>query len=571
MSLLKGTFIRRAHPSDETISRLVCGELSTLSTFRAQTHLEKCWQCRVKRDVFERAAMIVTEHRNHLAEQISNNPQRRATLLADLHQRVNQVVARPLFSSVILGSPERTGTSMSPVLASAAIILAAVALLIWVWQRPPISVNAAQLLGRAENFDRAVQHGKPGVIYQRVRIKTSQFKTEHEIYRDAQSVRRRSAEQVQGNLESAKSVLASVGLDWDAPLSAFSYQEWHDRQLSVSDTISKTDGNLLTLTTKVPGNGIHEETLTVRASDFHPIGRTIYSSSYGDIEITEVDYAVLDWSGVNESLFEPLNPPGPGNSIPLPLLAQASAPLVGELDSAELSSLIVLNRLKADQGEQIGVTRTDHEVVVGGVVETKERKQEIVAALRPLTHVRANILSVTDQQIQSADSPPSTHLTTVQSVDVQTSPLEEYLSSRSSQKSVLNDTSRSLLDAALKVRQSASALQALKTRFSALGESARKNSVEAQLAQSYSERLSAGLDAEDSTLRRLGLLSPKFISDNGSEIDLKLEVNRNEARCRELIAGNAGTTRSVPDITAEIFESIARIRAVLAVSRQSQQ
>lgn len=570
MSLLKGTLIRLPHLSDETISRLVSGELPTLLSFRAQTHIEKCWQCRVKRDVFERAAMRVTEHRNCLVEQISNNPQRRAKLLADLHLRVNQVAARPLFSRAILGSPERTGISMNPVLASAVIVFAAVALLIWIWQRPPLSVNAAQLLGRAENFDQALLHGKPGVIYQRVSIRTSKFKAEHEIYRDAQGVRRRRPAPVQANLESAKGVLTSVGLDWDAPLSALSYQEWHDRQLSVSDTVSKTDGNLLTLVTQAPDSGIEQETLTVRASDFHPIERTIHSSSFGTIEITEIDYAVLDWSGVNESLFEPLAPSRPASSIPLPSLAQASVPLA-DLDGAELSALVVLNHIKADQGEQIGVTRTNHEIVVDGVVETKERKQEIVAALRSLPHVTANILSVTDQQSQSADSPSSTYLATVQSVDVQTSPLEEYLSSRSSQKSVLNDTSRSLLDAALKVRQSASALLALKTRFAALGESARKDSIEAQLTQSYSERLLAGLNAEDTTLRRLGLQSPKFISGNGSQIDLKLEVNRNEARCRELIAGNVGTTRSVPDITAEIFESIARIRAVLAPSRQSQQ
>ncbi len=570
MNQLNGRLIRLSHLSDEAISRLVSGELSTLRSFIAQAHLEKCWRCRAKRDAFERAAMRVTVHRDRLVEQLSSNPQRRATLLADLHQRVNQAETQPSFFHFICRRSKRAGISMNPVLGSAVIILIAIALLTWIWQRNPLTVNAAQLLSRAESFDLTVQHGKPGVIYQRVRITAPDFKTEREIYRDAQGVRHRRPELAQAKLESMQSIFSSAGLDWNEPLSATSYREWHDRQVSVSDTVSKTDGNLLTLVTRTSDTGIEQESLTVRVSDFHPVERTIQTSSNGTIEIAEVNYAVLDWSGVNEALFESLDSPHPGSVLPLPSSAPIS-PTLTELDNTELGALVVLNQLHADAGEQIGVKRTNREIAVSGVVDTAQRKQEIVAALRPLPYVAANILSVDDTRNISVDSASSAHPARIQPVDVQASPLEEYLNSRGMKRSALNDASQSLLDAALKVRQSAGELDMLKTRFAALSESPRKHSVEAQLAHSYSERLLAGLSAEDSTLRRLGLSSPKFPSDNGSLIDLKLEVNRNEARCRELIAGNAGTTRSVPDITAEIFESIARIREALAETRQSQQ
>src|SRR5260221_8465529 len=97
----------------------------------------------------------------------------------------------------------------------AAIILAAIALLVWVWQRPPLPVNAAQLLRRAESSDLAITRGKPGVVYQKVRITTSRSNVEHEIYRDVRGVRRRRPELAKTDeVESIREVLSKVGVDW---------------------------------------------------------------------------------------------------------------------------------------------------------------------------------------------------------------------------------------------------------------------------------------------------------------------------------------------------------------------
>jgi hypothetical protein len=568
MNFLTKNLSRLQHLSDETISRLISGELTTVRAFRSRSHIQKCWQCRSRREALERAAMQVTEHRNRLVERMPLNPQRREMLLSDLRRRAEQSVPQPIWTRSISNLRMWIGNQMSPIFTSTVIIAAAAFLLIWVWQRSDRSpVNAAQLLQRAVASDVAISQEQTGVIYQNIRITTSRAKVEHEIYRDPRGIRRRRPEPAKAETESVQHVMSTVGVEWDAPLSAASYREWHDRQTSVSDEVHKADGNLLTLVSKVPNNWIEEESLTVRASDFHPVARTIETRSYGTIEIAEVSYAVLPWSGVNEALFEPLG--GPVHAGPVSPIILPSLPTAAELDSAELSARLVLNQLHADEGEQITVTRTNHTVEVRGVVETDDRKREIVQKLWPLPHVKADILSLAELQSLPPDR-TSTQSVQMQSVDVQSSPLEKYLDTQQERKTDVGTASQRLLDAALKVRQNTSELTNLKAKFAALDEPGSQDSMVSQLTESYVGRLSAGLDAEAATLTALGFEDHPAASSSTTNVDLATEVNRNESLCRELIAGSSESARPAPEIVSEVYESIARIRlAVAALPRSS--
>jgi hypothetical protein len=565
MNFLIGRLSRFQHLSDETISRLIAGELATVRAFSARSHIEKCWQCRSRREAFERAAMQVTEHRNRLVEGTPPNPKRRELLLADLRRRAEQSAPQPIWTRSMSYLRMWIDKQMSPIFTSAAIVLTAAVLLIWVWQRSERNpVNAAQLLQRAVASDTVISQERTGVIYQNVRITTSRAKVEHEIYRDPRGIRHRRPEPVKAETTSVQHVLSTIGVDWDAPLSATSYREWHDRQTSVSDKVRRDDGNLLTLVSKVPNDWIKEESLTVRASDFHPVARTIETRSYGTVEIAEVSYAVLPWSGVNEALFEPLGGALHTNPVILP-----SLPTTAELDSDELSARLVLNHLQADEGEQITIMRTDHAVVVKGVVETDDRRREIVQKLWPLPHVKADILSIAELQSLPRDE-ATVQSVQMQSVDVSPSPLAKYLDAHEDRKEELGDVSQRLLDAALKVRQNASELTTLQKRFSTLGESNTKDSALTQLTQSYSDRLAAGLEAEISTLSALGFQEHLQSLPDGATLDLATEVDHNEDLCRELIAGSAGTARPASDVIPEIYESTTRIRAAVAATSNVQ-
>src|SRR5258708_34709781 len=81
-------------------------------------------------------------------------------------------------------------TDMNPFLASAAVILVASVVLFFIWQRSMSSVSASELLQRAESSDsNPSRTGAPGVIYQKVRIRTAHASVERDLYRDREGRR----------------------------------------------------------------------------------------------------------------------------------------------------------------------------------------------------------------------------------------------------------------------------------------------------------------------------------------------------------------------------------------------
>src|SRR6266480_1324572 len=76
-----------AHVSDETLSRLVSGELSSWELRRAQRHLYKCWDCRARHEKMERAAMAFMElHRRLIPPDPPKSAQWRERFLARLDE-----------------------------------------------------------------------------------------------------------------------------------------------------------------------------------------------------------------------------------------------------------------------------------------------------------------------------------------------------------------------------------------------------------------------------------------------------------------------------------------------------
>ena len=504
----------------------------------------------------------ISGYRSRVLDWISNYAHRLPAVLTSLLRRGEQNPPAHARLRALFRLPNITGIAMNPVFASLLIVACAVGLLLRVWHRPATNrVSASQLLSRAENSELTVMHGKPGVVYQKVRITTSHIRVESEIYRDVQGKRRRHTDQSGGEkMAQARAALASVGLDPDNPLSALSYQAWHDSQEMKIDTVSSEGNGLLTLTTKVPNGGIRQEELIVRATDFHPVLRKIETANDGDIEVAELNYAVLDWSGVNEALFETPSLPRTINPVLLP--SAPPSPLM--MDTAELSARLVIHRLHADEGEQVEVKRTDWAVEVTGVVDTEDRKQELNVALRALPHVRPEVLSVSDltRQQRAAVAPQTA---AVQAMDAPDSSLAAYLDGDAGKRNALSGTSRQLLDASLRVRSSANEITTLQARFSVPGESVTANEALLKLTQSYTERLKDGLALEVSVLQSLGFTPPPPPADMERMEDIAGEAAKNNALCLELITSGDVVGRPATQIVPEVYASIDRIRAALAL------
>jgi hypothetical protein len=572
---------RLSHLSDELLSKLLNDELGSMREAGARAHLAGCWQCKVRYDQLEKAAHQVVEYRRHEVQpRLPQSPKRRDSFLAQLDQMMTEATPEPWWSRALSFVRRPAGDNMTPVLASAIVIVLAAVVLVFIWQRWAQPVSAAELLTRASASDsnsRNADHA--GVVYQRVRIKTARKIFERDLYRDEQGRRRPRREPLAPDVKPIEAELEVAGVIWDQPLSAETFKDWHDHQRDPNDQVKRSGNNLLTLTTSTSDGNVTSESLTVRESDFHPVQRTVELRDAGTIEIAELDYTVLAWNAVNESLFEPLSPALSAVAVPPPALLRPTLPTPTQLDDAELQARLVLNRLNADTGEQIRITQTNSHVEIKGIVETDDRKRELVAQLRSIPHVSQSILSVEELRSNPNSAPPVTSIKEYANAG-QPSPLGQYMRERNRSADELSQVSQRLLDACLKVQQGAAALSGLLDRFpstEALTPSSR--SVQRELIWNYAGSINAGLDTEAATLQVLGfappsatggtdngvpIQSPEIASDADAGAALTAAVQRNQALCRELIAGGEGSPRSAAEIAADLLHSSARVRIALS-------
>ncbi len=87
----------------------------------------------------------------------------------------------------------------------------------------------------------------------------------------------------------------------------------------------------------------------------------------------------------------------PAAATPSPLIKPV--PTEAELRNAEVSALFALHRVGADLGEQIEILRDSAwQVVVRGLVETADRKEQLIESLRDLPLVTTQIQTVEEAQ-----------------------------------------------------------------------------------------------------------------------------------------------------------------------------
>jgi DNA-directed RNA polymerase specialized sigma24 family protein len=458
-------------------------------------------------------------------------------------------------------------SNMNPLLTSALLFGLCSVVCLFLWTRSGPRISPQTLLTRAEQSDAAVSKTRsPGVIYQKVKISGSGHVMERAIYRDPEKKRHPKRQPLNPDDQWLKDRLNIAGVNWNEPLSAANYRDWHDNLPVKQDVVVRTGNNLLTLTTSTDRSGpVFKESLTVRESDFHPVERTIELRDVGAVEIAELNYDVMPWGAVNQDWFEPLSGSmsdvHPSLSVPMPRLLSDL-----ELDSAELEARLVLNQLHGDTGEQIHVTRSASGVQVKGVVDTDQRKSQLVGRLLQVPHVHPSILSVEEIGIQPQGIPSRVGQSIqAYSIEAQASPLEQYLREKKLPVDNLSAISQSLLDNCLKVQQSQGHLVELQYRFKGANQLPEDlQSQLAKLSQSYVGAIQAGLDADKRTLLSLGFdiaAQPAPPSSAGqTEEDLDQQVHHYQNLCQELIASGTGQARPAQAIANDLISVGAQIR-----------
>ncbi len=227
-------------------------------------------------------------------------------------------------------------------------------------------------------------------------------------------------------------------LDMQRPLSAAAFAEWRKITRLKSETVTevalpgnKLPGNKLEDELKLTAiaqepyalNAIIEATLTVRKTDWHTVALRLKVQGENEVreyELSETAYEVLPLHAL--TVFADLVPtPSPALAIIAAasratspsIIAKASPsvkppPTEAEVKEAEVAALYALHQAQADLGEQIEVVREAGQgVIVRGLVETPERKQQLTEALRDLLLVAARIQTVEEAARQAAITQPS--------------------------------------------------------------------------------------------------------------------------------------------------------------------
>jgi hypothetical protein len=563
----------RRHASDEELLGLMDGELSARAARRVQKHIEGCWGCRGRHGQMQSAVQHFVEYRKQVAGPYLPPPAGgRGRFLKKLEEMVPGEKAAwhsRLASHIRLA----VAPPMSPVLASVLILVAAAAALIWVWQRNPRTVSASELLERAARWDRQpADAGRTGVVYQKVRIKTETKTLERTLYRDAEGKRRTRATELDSAQRELKGLFQEGSVDWQRPLSASDFREWHDSLKDKEDEVS-TSAEISTLRTTTISGEIQEETLTVRSGDFHPVARRVVFRDARKIEISELNYDVLGWDEVNTAmLFEP----GPGPTVeritPKPVLREAAPmlPSVASLDEAELRARLALNRMNADTTEQISVIESRTSVVISGFVETGDRKKEIERGLRDIPLITTSIRTFEEQALsQEAGVKSNAARINEYSVVAEESPLDRFLAAHSIEREERAEMSRRLFDAALTIQREALALDGLEKRFS-VAERAKLSSngwaLLDQLRDKHKTNLASAISIEASILEKY---SPAVAQQQTSaepaepltEV-LLTSATQNKKLCDEALATAGDATRSAEEILAEMQTSLEQIQGI---------
>jgi hypothetical protein len=560
------------HLSDDQLASLFCGELSLKERWIAQRHLATCWPCRLRREELEgpRADRffehyLIVRPREALPEEREREFSRKLRL---------QIQSAALQRRKALRFPTISLPELSPM--SPALVICMVfgfatilSFSFW-WQQRAPRITSNALLVRAEKWDTTALAPTHGVVYQAVRITmTDQSEKEtinHSIYRDTQGKRKPRRFELDRTEAQIKNTLIAAGLDWNEPLSASDYQQWHDRQHVREDHIAWAGSHLLRLTTTVPQGVVAEQSLTVRDTDFHPVRRTVALRDNGTVEIAEVDFKILPWGAVNPDVFEPLEtasvaaPIIPARVLPFPHLP--AIPTEEQLDAAELGARLVLNQLRADTGEPIAVHRGSQSVIVDGLVETEERRRALQAALQMVPHVTDAIQS--NERLQT--NPPAS--SAIQSVAVasmpdQPSPLAVYLQARGRSTSDINDLAQRLFSNALTISQESKEISDLQARFGPTDtKTLLTTATLAELLYSHHERLKAALQHERALLAEAANATPTAQSPDAMQTSsLLVTADRNLALARELTQTNRPAVRTADKILAEMSFAMNELAA----------
>ena len=537
-----------SHISDTVLMLAADGELDLDEATRVRSHLEACWSCRVRMEKIENAIADVIDFRDALLKPhlpLPSGP--RALFIARLHQLTESLRTPPLWQRML---ERMAGLAAAPIIsrrvwAPALALLLAFTLVVRVGLAP--TVSATELLERAKvSQERSLQSVKRPVVYRKVRIQSKGRDVTAVLYHDTASDKtvqtNESAAAATADLEDR---LHAARLSWSDPLSLNAFISWREALAERTDRVTRSRDGLLTLHTSTIQGPITEIDLTLRDIDYHPIAETLRFQDQNNIEISELAYSVMPFEAVDAAIFAPpLPPPAPVVMVPAP---PPPGPSARELADAELEARLALHVAGADLGEQIDVANTNGKaVVISGLVDSSERKQDLLQALQgiPYTRTQLDTFEHADTTSDASEVQDSKPIIAVESAPPLQEQLESHFSDAASRTEFINVS----LSEARSAMSTAWALRRLSERYSAdlIPElsTGSQRALEA-LVRDHVEALQK--DLRDLSTGLIPLLSDAAEIPNSCEIDSSSPEACSDGECGVTSASSAQTATDITD------------------------
>ena len=372
------------HIREAELLRAVDGELSKDRAAQINEHLAACWMCRTRLSDFEETIhRFVHVYMNDFKSQIPEIDGPRALLRARIRdmERVEnhswwEGLSLPLLRWRVPAS-----------FAVAFLVIATISFPFIKARRVAPQVTVPEILSKAESGEQIrLREVNQPVTYQKVQIRVEGNGYNRSIYRDMrkarhvaklQSIARPMSEKDAARvLAPVERVFSEAKLDWEAPLSPSRLSGWRSGLQVKADQV-RIDQTTTEISTATPEGPIAEAKVKFRNADYHPIAETLRLRDNRVVEIAELDYRVFELNQLNADVF---------GTESAPVLAvhvagsEGSQATIGGL-ALEFEVMQRLDRANALMGEQISIERHRDSVHVRGVVDGKQRRDQIVAAL----------------------------------------------------------------------------------------------------------------------------------------------------------------------------------------------
>ncbi len=340
-----------SHSDEEQLLRYADGESPARPASRIRSHLEACWECRAALEEQQNTVGECVRYRKNVLQRHLPPP---PAPWADIYRGFAEIDAALdqagfwMRAARVLQAPLRNVNKWAPV-------TAALLLLCLVFYR----------------FRQTPSSPKPG----KIRIRT----------------RDRQITLLPGAQNSLQTLFQAAHYDWADPLSAKSFQAWRDQLADKRDEVVEGP-DPYRIRTQAGSGELTAATLTIRRTDLRPVAERFEFSNREWVEIAE-------WT--EEAMPEAIA------AAKAPRPSPSTFATMGATMGDELRVLAALNRVGADLGDPIEVSRAGHDVLVTGVGIAPQRQQEIHDALSSQKHVVVRFSESAPAKVQPEKEAPA--------------------------------------------------------------------------------------------------------------------------------------------------------------------